>query len=51
MDRITNRFVCYESYDWDRLNDLIKNKEVWGNHTVICRMRRSVLLRMKRESY
>lgn len=30
MDRITNRFVCYESYDWDRIHDLINDENVKG---------------------
>ncbi len=30
MERITNRFVSYEYYDWDRLNSLINDVEVKG---------------------
>lgn len=30
MDRITNRFVCYESYDWDKINNLINDEKVAG---------------------
>ena len=30
MDIIANRYVCYEHYDWDMLDDLINDDEVKG---------------------